>query len=136
MTFDQRVDVGPVEVTPFLVGKDAIYASDQQPGEVVTIGFALLSRDGFVVIHDDEGGPGAIMGASDLLSVGRTNGLRIILDVRLEQGYYFAMLHVDDGDRKFDPTKDKPVTSNGDSAIQMRFLITNEGDGQPAAISL
>lgn len=115
------------------VGRNAIYVPDQAPAGSVIVGFAVLAEPGFVVIRDDEEGPGRILGASRLLSTGETRDFAVTLDEPTSAGHYFAALYRDDGDERFEADQDAPVRDADGSAMMMRFLAAEDAE-PPAAV--
>lgn len=113
------------------VGRNAIYVPDQAPAGSVAVGFAVLAEPGFVVIRDDEEGPGRVLGASRLLSTGETRDFAVSLDEPTSAGHYFAALYRDDGDERFEADEDAPVRDADGSAMMMRFLVAE--DAEPPA---
>ncbi len=114
-------------MTPFSrdeARSNAIQMRDQSVGKNVTVAEASLAAGGFVVIQDDEEGPGQILGASGYLKAGEAKGLRIALKNALAPGYDYAVLYRDNGDKKFDPAKDSPVKDAQGSVIAARFLVS------------
>ena len=120
-----------------LVGSNAIYAADQQPGDTVSISMAVLQTSGYVVIHEDkDGAPGAILGSSKVLTQGQSTDVSISLSRTSQDGeILYAMLHVDDGDGTFDPTQDGPVKDDQGNIILMTFNISSTAK-EPGVISL
>lgn len=114
-------------VGSILVGGNAIAVSDQAPGVKVAVSFVTLSQDGWIVVHEErEGQPGNILGARRF-SAGANQSGGVELLRRTEDGkVYFAMLHADDGDRKFDHTKDLPITDPQGNVVLMRFVATSQ----------
>lgn len=122
---------GPGAATqPIIVGKNAIFVADQPPGSGITVGFALIERDGFVAIHEERAGThGAVIGASALLGMGESRNVDVSLDRRSQDGEtLFAMLHADDGDGTFDAAKDLPVRDAEGRIIVMPFMIDRDAD--------
>lgn len=84
--------------TPPTTGPAAIEAQDQSTdGTTVTVASVTLPTDGFVVVHAaGDGGPGAVIGHSDLLAAGTTTDVEVVLDEPLEDdAMVFPMAHVD-----------------------------------------
>lgn len=121
----------------FLVGSNAIYVADQQPGDIVSISMAVLQTSGYVVIHEDKDGVlGAILGSSKVLTQGQSTDVNISLSRISQDGeILYAMLHVDDGDGVFDLTQDEPVKNDQGNIILMAFNISLTAK-EPGAISL
>lgn len=117
-----------------VVGKNAIYVTEQKPGNSVLVEFALLAQPGFVVIHESRDGEvGAILGASALLPGNETSEAVLITLSRAvkNQEELAAMLHRDDGDMFFNPTADLPLLEN-EAPVMMEFHIDeNAPDSGP-----
>ncbi len=90
-----------------------VAVSEQTPGSSITIDNAFLEKPGFIAIHevDSKGQPGKIIGASGYLTVGPKQDLEINVPI-VAGGKYIAMLHEDNGDKKFNAATDMPVKSN------------------------
>jgi len=82
----------------------------------------MLEKDGWVAIHEDNGGkPGKILGAQ-LFSAGKHDaGTVDLLRATTAGGVYYAMLHVDDGDHAFDALKDMPVSGADGNPVMAKF---------------
>ena len=126
----------PNETNSLVIGKNAIYATEQKPGNKLMVEFALLAAPGFVVIHENNTGqPGKISGVSALLAPGKTQGVLITLGRGTKnQETLFAMLHRDNGDGVFDQTSDPPILENGEP-VMMEFAI-DEGAQYPGDVKL
>jgi len=113
-----------------LVGSNAVYAADQKPGDAVSISMAVLQTAGYVVIHEDNNGaPGAILGASAILEQGQSEGVSVFLSRASQDGEALhAMLHVDNGDGAFDPAQDGSVKDDQGNIILMRFNISSTAE--------
>ena len=98
-----------------------------------------LVQPGFVVIHEDNAGaPGVVLGASGLLSAGEHRAvLAISLTRAAADGETLdAMLHVDDGDGRFDQAHDPPVIdATGGGPVMMVFTVSADAT-EPAATNL
>ena len=120
------------------VGTNAIYVSDQKPGNSIEVGFVALHEPGFVVIHSGANErPGEILGESVLINAGETNTISpIILTRQTQDGEtLFAMLHRDDGDRVFNAVQDGPVQDEQGEILMTRFMIDVLSE-EPGAVSL
>ena len=113
--------------TQISTGKNSIFVEDQKPGNTVAIQSLALGTDGWVVIHDDKGGaPGHILGAHRF-NTGTYIGQNVELLQETEGGkVYYAMLHTDDGDKKFDYRVDLPVKDETGNPLMMRFIATDK----------
>lgn len=108
---DRRGDgtLGGQEVIP---SNDKIIVATQLAGNWVTVDNLSLSKPGFVVIHEatSNNQPGKIVGASNWVAAGTKQDLEVKATITSGKKY-FAMLHYDDGDKKFDSAKDPMATS-------------------------
>lgn len=112
------------DTNPTVPTTDTIAVSTQIPGSSVTIDNVFLSKPGFVVIHEAtaNGKPGEIIGSSGLLGVGAKQDLEINATIKPGAKYY-AMVHMDNGDKKFTAALDLPVTKDGGPVMTM-FSVT------------
>ncbi len=126
----------PEDTTGLVVGKNAIYVSEQKPGNRVMIEFALLAQPGFVAIHENQSGnQGKILGVSSWLPAGKNQALNIPLSrATQDQETLFVMLHRDNGNGVFDPAADKPILENSDP-VMMELLI-DDGAAESGEINL
>ena len=105
---------------------DRIVISDQFPGNIVYISTVELKKDGFVVIHKGVGGkPGAVIG-SEYFTAGNQPGSINLTEKTVDGATYYAMLHMDDGDKIFDPTKDLEVKDDLGNAVMKTFKATTD----------
>ncbi len=109
-------------------GDNAIYVENQNSHSTfVLVGFAVLSKPGFIVIYDDNSGvPGSIVGESMLLPTG---GEHLIVPVEtplLQDQVYYAMLYHDSGDGRFRIDDDTQVVDSEQSVVLMTFLAINQ----------
>ncbi|MBI4114456.1 MAG: hypothetical protein HY445_01285 [Candidatus Niyogibacteria bacterium] len=119
------------------IGTEAIYVPDQKPGPNITVGFANIKKNGFVVIHESSGGaPGAIIGNSILLNAGENENITISLLRPSKNGdELIAMLHHDDGNALFNAPGDLPAKDSDGNILYMIFSVYNDADA-PDAINL
>ena len=99
---------------------DTVAVSTQVPGDYVTIDNAFLEKAGFITIHEvnAKGMAGNIIGTSGLLTTGPKQDLEI--KATLKPGAkYMAMLHIDNGDKKFNELTDVTVTNNNIPVMTM-----------------
>lgn len=114
-------------VSGMLAEDNAVVAMAQKPGSTVTVSAVYLAEPGYVVIHESaEGAPGAILGASALLSAGENRNVVVVLSrAALEGEELNAMLHTDaDGEGVFDASVDTPVESILGGPINGWFQVT------------
>ena len=94
---------------------------DQYPGNVVYLTSVQLSSPGWVVIHaDNQGQPGEIIG-STYFDKGINPGKITLTKSMIDGGTYYAMIHSDDGDKKFNAAKDLPIKNSAGSIIMQIF---------------
>mgnify|MGYP001618703815 CR=1 FL=1 len=119
-----------VEVAPQAapLGANGIFVADQKVGAEVHIGNVVISKQGYVVIHADANGkPGKILAASALLNAGETRD--VFVKTKIEPGIsYWAMLHADNRNKKFNGTNDTPITNERGEVVMKRF----KGEGKAA----
>lgn len=106
-----------------LPNTDGLAVLAQRAGNYVTVDNYVLSQAGFIVIHSTnaDGSAGAIVGQSGLLNAGRGQDLEINVNIAAGKNY-IAMLHYDNGDRKFNASQDAAATSEG-KAIMTTFRV-------------
>lgn len=101
-----------------------IVVSDQYPGNIVYISSVQLANGGWVEIHKDNNGtPGAYIGSAYFekgISPGKIN----LTEKTVDGGIYYAMLHSDNGDKKFDATKDLPLKDSKGNIIMKLFRVS------------
>ena len=85
---------------------------------LLRIAEAVSTVDGWVVVHaDQDGAPGAVLGATPLPAGGGSD-LTVTIDPLLATERLFVMLHVEgNGDDSFDPAQDGPLLVDGDPLI-------------------
>lgn len=118
----------PVEETTEAVSKtndaNRVVVSDQFPGNIVYISSVQLAQPGFVVIHkDNKGTPGDVIGYQ-YFDKGTYPGKITLTSATTEGGVYYAALHSDDGDKKFDAKKDLPIKDASGNAIMKLFRVS------------
>lgn len=119
---------GTGQDTVIAPGTNGIIMSDQYPGDVVYVSSVQVSSPGWIAIHKDNAGkPGAIIG-SVYVAAG-VNPARITLtEPVVDGGTYYAMLHSDNGDRKFDATVDLPLVDSRNNVIMRVFRGSASAD--------
>lgn len=114
----------PEDSSGLIIGKNAIYAAEQKPGNNISVSIVSLEKAGFAVAHkENNGAVGDILGVSVLLPAGETeNPLPIELSRPTADGEtVYVMLHLDNGDGAFDPASDTPAL---DSVSGEPIMIT------------
>ncbi len=112
---------------------NGVAVSDQKPGSSASISAIIIEKDGWVVIHEEaDGKPGAVVGEA-YLAAGEHSGVAVTLREATVDGMgYYAMLHTDDGDRRFVIAQDPPVRSTVlDGIIMARFEASDEAGDLP-----
>lgn len=106
---------------PVSIEANRIVMGDQFPGNVVFLSSVQLANGGWVEIHKDNAGtPGEIIG-SQYFDKGINTGKITLTKSTVEGGLYYAMLHSDDGDKKFDAVKDLPLKDAKGNIIMKPF---------------
>lgn len=105
-------------------------------GQVVVESFFML-REGWIVIHADDGGdPGEILGHTDA-SMGSHEAVSVTVDDGKLPGdgtvTLWAVLHRDDGDGEFEPKEDPPLESFG--SLAGTTFTARRGDGQVVVVA-
>jgi hypothetical protein len=120
----ENSDQTPVENQQLLPGtSNLINISDQEAGSSVVVDLVVFEKPGFIAVHEDNNGqPGKIVGTSFLVDAGTKQDVVIRAPVAAGKTYY-AMLHLDDGDKKFDATKDAAAKDSLGNQIMMKFSV-------------
>lgn len=103
----------------------AVAISAQIAGNYVTVDNFYLQTAGFIVIYEaaDDGGAGKVVGQSGVLS-GTGQDLEIKATVQAGKKY-LAMIHVDNGDKKFNGTTDVAAVGPNNTRIAVSFQVSN-----------
>lgn len=102
-----------------------IVVSDQYPGNVVYISSAQVANGAWVEIHKDNNGtPGAIIGSA-WVDKGIAPVKITLTEKTVDGQLYYAMLHSDDGDKKFDAAKDLPLKDSRGNVIMKTFRASS-----------
>ena len=128
LTADGQVAVIPVEITlPAQRAPSALSAVAQDSdGSSIVVASVTLPSAGFIAVHADaDGGPGAVIGHSDLLPAGTSTDVVVTLDAAMTaSATVWPMVHIDldgDGVYDFDPPAlidDMPgLTAEGQVAV-------------------
>jgi len=101
-----------------------VVVADQFPGNIVYISSVQLAKPGFVVIKNDKSGtPGDVIG-SQYFDKGINPGKVNLTKATVNGGMYYAQIYADDGDKKFDATKDLPVKDSAGKDIMRLFKVS------------
>lgn len=105
--------------------KNAVAVSDYTVGKTVSVAIVLLEKPGYVMIHeDDKGNPGKIIGTSRLLPAQESTNVVVTLTrASKDAEVLYAMLHLDDGDGKFNATTDNPIVDSEGKVVLMNFTV-------------
>jgi hypothetical protein len=122
--------------TGMMVEQNSIAASAQAGSQNIDASMVMLTKPGFVVVHEDKNGqPGAVIGSSKLIQPGMVQ-MNIPLSRKTVKGeILYAMLHFDNGDGVYSDA-DQPVLGKNGSPIMMNITVGAEGSATPAAVSL
>lgn len=105
--------------------KDYVEIQPVVAGDFVVIPRVVLSKPGFVMIHEsDNGQTGRIVMTGDYLTSGEHENVVVHTGITTKPGErYFAMLHEDNGNGQYDdPGVDPPVVVAG-AIVQTEFSI-------------
>lgn len=114
-----------------LAEENAVVVVEQRPGSTATASAVVLASPGFLVIHEDNNGaPGAILGASTVLSAGESKNVEVTLSRATRDGERLhAMLHSDaDANGTFNASADTPVQSTLGGPISGWFEVSSSAD--------
>jgi len=109
-----------------------VEVSDQKAGKSVLVASYTLSAPGYITVHaaTAEKTAGAIIGNSELLQAGSAVNVEVPLTVATKDGQsVIVMLHLDNGDGKFDGTLDLPATAadvSGAQAVVMKTVAVKK----------
>lgn len=135
MVFGGKGDKAPTDTdnnattTPTAnTGINSVVILDQYPGNVAYASSVQMSQPGWVVIHkDNKGQPGEIIGQTYVPA--GINPAKITLSQPiLDGGTYYAMLHSDNGDQKFDAAVDMPLKDKNGNMIMRIFRGSASAD--------
>jgi len=102
-----------------------VVVTDQYPGNIVYISSAQLAAPGWVVIHKDNNGtPGAVIGSA-YFDKGINAGKITLTEKTVDGGLYYAVIYSDDGDMKFDATKDLSLKDSQGNTVMRPFRVTS-----------
>lgn len=115
---------GDPDEDPQTPTSDTIAVSTQIAGDSVIIDNVFLSKPGFIDIHEatSAGQPGKSVGVSGYLGTGAKQDLTINAQI-VAGAKYFAVVHVDDGDKKYNFPSDAAATKNG-LPVQVLFSVS------------
>ena len=110
---------------------NAVVVTESSAGKIITVAKVKLEAPGYVVVHEGKtGSPGAILGYSKLLPEGEEMDVVVGLASAVADGEaLYAMLHLDNGDGKFDAKSDMPAKDNLGNPVMMRFVVGKSVEG-------
>ena len=111
----------PAPSAPTETTTSTISADDQPAGITATV-TVNFDKSMWVAIHEDaKGALGKILGAQIFSKGAHTGAVDLLRPTEGERKYY-AMVHVDDGDHKFDSKKDMPAKNADGMALMHAFM--------------
>ena len=119
-----RKDAKNVDINEasFQKSANSITVNDQLAGLRVDIGEFTLAKNGWIVIYEDNNGkPGNILGAHRYNAGTYEKGEVNLLRNTEEGSVYYAMIHSDNGDKKFDYKDDTPVLNSSRVPVMSAF---------------
>lgn len=105
--------------------KGVLEVPDQFPGNVVYVSRVELPAGGLVVIRPVSSSSAPVLGAtyfSPETRIGNVDLTSPLVDGQI----YLAQTYTDDGDQKFDETKDRPVIQSDGTPLQVQFKATKD----------
>ncbi|MEK7069618.1 MAG: hypothetical protein AAB818_01230 [Patescibacteria group bacterium] len=106
---------------------DYIFMVNQKPGRFVNVSKVILSKKGYVAIHQEEAGKaGAVIGYSNLLNSGESKNFSVTLNRKSVAGEsFYAMVHWDNSNGTFNPAEDVPATDKEGNVVAVKFIISD-----------
>ena len=113
------VAMGPAEIT---------FEAQDSDGTTITVASITLPSPGYIAVHGNlDGGPGPVVGHSDLLPAGTSTNVVVTLDEPLgATDMLFPMAHIDvngNGEYEF-PGEDLPATTADGGIAVVGALVT------------
>lgn len=95
--------------------RNGVVVADQPIGRTVVVSAVHVEKPTWLVIHADQNGkPGPVLGAT-YFEAGDATGTVALTQSLNNTLTYYAVLHADDGDKRFSEAKDKEVISELDT---------------------
>jgi hypothetical protein len=115
---------------------NGVVALDQRPGTSVVVSSLIVEQNGWVVIHkESNGGPGPVIGET-YVEAGEYSQVNVSLrESTVDGNTYYAMLHRDDGDQRFDISKDAAVQSSVLQGTIMASFTTDVDAGDAPIVN-
>ncbi|MBX4211705.1 MAG: hypothetical protein KW806_02865 [Candidatus Yanofskybacteria bacterium] len=105
----------------------AVTVGDQDPGTKVLVDLVILSKPGYVAIHESANGqPGRALGHSSLLKADAYTDVSVPMTTT-SGVTYIAVLHTDNGDGIFNASTDAPVKDEDGTIIMSEFTVMDLG---------
>lgn len=99
----------------------SVALSDQSAGSRVALAKVVFDKTGWVAVYENsEGVPGKILGAQ-IFDRGENAGIVELLRPTEVGMTYYAILHSDNGDRKFDLASDPQMTDKSGKVVSQSF---------------
>lgn len=117
-------DTTPTSSTAIKSNVNSISVLDQAPGNIVYVSSVQFAKPGFVVIKKNNNGtPGDVIGYK-YFDKGIYPGQITLTTPTIDGDMYYAVLHLDDGDKKFDLNKDTVIKDASGKDIMKLFKVT------------
>ena len=124
ITGDQMAETSEEIANPEPTSADTLVVTEINSGTEVVVSEVSLSKTGFVVVvEDDNGIPGEVIGQSLLMVEGVVNGLQIKLDRRIQDEVIYVQMYHDDGDGELDTVVDAIVLDENGNRIQVQRIV-------------
>jgi len=110
---------------------NVVVVTESTSGKLISVAKVKLETSGYVVIHDGKGGtPGAVLGYSKLLEKGEVMDVVVGLSKSVADGeVLYAMLHLDNGDGKFDAKADMPAEDGLGAPVMQKVVVGTAVEG-------
>ncbi|OGZ96578.1 MAG: hypothetical protein A3B34_02780 [Candidatus Sungbacteria bacterium RIFCSPLOWO2_01_FULL_54_21] len=109
------------QISASMGGISTVSADNQTAGTMVAL-TVKAEKDTWVAIHEDKNGkPGNILGAQLFAKGTHTGNVELLRSTTAGMKYY-AMLHADNGDKKFDYAADMPLAASTGGMIAAEFM--------------
>ncbi len=119
------IDQTPALSTQNQTDVNRVVMSDQYPGNVVYLSSVQVTKPSWVVIHTDKNGlPDKIIGSA-FFETGINPGKITLTQPMIDGGTYYAMIHTDDGDGKFDATADIALKDANGNIVMKIFKASS-----------
>jgi len=122
---DKQNEQASVSNPLVLAGENAVAVDTQPPAQSVRVSLVVLGKDGWVAIHENDSGQArkTAFGAQWLPSGTHRDTTVELLRPTVEGKSYFAVIHDDNGDKKYSSNDDIPRKDSLGNAIMMEFRV-------------